>query len=116
LALNGAVAHAFVHIIYKALLFMSMGAVLHQVGTIKASANLAGFTRNMPFTMVCCIIGAMSISAFPLFSGFVAKSLTMSALGDSRHCLGLFGVLLFASAGVLEHSGIKIPYFAFLCA
>ncbi|MDA7599209.1 Na(+)/H(+) antiporter subunit D [Alphaproteobacteria bacterium] len=111
LAINGAVAHAFVHIIYKALLFMSMGAVLHQVGTIKASA-LGGLYRQMPFTMVCCIIGAMSISAFPLFSGFVAKSLTMSALGDTG-IVFVYMVLLFASAGVLEHSGIKIPYFAF---
>ncbi len=111
LALNGAVAHAFVHIIYKALLFMSMGAVLHQVGTIKAS-ELGGLYKKMPFTMVCCIIGAMSISAFPLFSGFVAKSLTMSALGEAGIVWAYF-VLLFASAGVLEHSGIKIPYFAF---
>jgi multicomponent Na+:H+ antiporter subunit D len=111
LALNGAAAHAFVHIIYKALLFMSMGAVLHQVGTVKASA-LGGLYKQMPFTMVCCIIGAMSISAFPLFSGFVAKSLTMSALGETGMIWAYF-VLLFASAGVLEHSGIKIPYFAF---
>lgn len=111
LALNGAVAHAFVHIIYKALLFMSMGAVLHQVGTIKAS-ELGGLYKKMPFTMVCCIIGAMSISAFPLFSGFVAKSLTMTALGETGIVWAYF-VLLFASAGVLEHSGIKIPYFAF---
>lgn len=111
LALNGAVAHAFVHIIYKALLFMSMGAVLHQVGSIKAS-ELGGLYKKMPFTMVCCIIGAMSISAFPLFSGFVAKSLTMSALGETGIYWAYF-VLLFASAGVLEHSGIKIPYFAF---
>jgi multicomponent Na+:H+ antiporter subunit D len=66
----------------------------------------------MPFTMICCVIGAMSISAFPLFSGFVAKSLTMTALGDTGIMWAYF-VLLFASAGVLEHSGIKIPYFAF---
>mgnify|MGYP006265031493 FL=1 len=61
---------------------MSMGAVLHQVGTIKAS-ELGGLYKTMPFTMICCVIGAMSISAFPLFSGFVAKSLTMTALGDT---------------------------------
>ena len=111
LAINGAAAHAFVHIIYKALLFMSMGAVLYRTGTVKAT-ELGGLYRTMPATTAFCIIGAMSISAFPLFSGFVAKSLTMSALGYE----GLFFVwlaLLFASAGVLEHSGIKIPYFAF---
>jgi len=66
----------------------------------------------MPLTTIFCIIGAMSISAFPLFSGFVAKSLIMSALGGQGLILVYF-VLFFASAGVLEHSGIKIPYFAF---
>ena len=111
LSLNGTVAHAFVHIIYKALLFMSMGAVLHRVGTTKAS-ELGGLYRYMPLTTIFCIIGAMSISAFPLFSGFVAKSLIMSALGGQGLIL-IYFVLFFASAGVLEHSGIKIPYFAF---
>ncbi|WP_420431539.1 Na(+)/H(+) antiporter subunit D [Hyphobacterium sp.] len=111
LALNGAAAHAFVHIIYKALLFMSMGAVLHRVGTVKAS-ELGGLYKSMPFTAVFCIIGAMSISAFPLLSGFVAKSLTLAATAQEGHWL-VWLVLVFASAGVLEHSGIKIPYFAF---
>lgn len=111
LALNGAAAHAFVHIIYKGLLFMSMGAVLYRTGTTKAS-ELGGLFRSMPFTAVFCIIGAVSISAFPLFSGFVAKSLTMSAV-QAEHLYLVWGMLLFASAGVLEHSGIKIPYFAF---
>ena len=111
LSLNGTVAHAFVHIIYKALLFMSMGAVLYRAGTTKAS-ELGGLYKYMPFTTIFCIIGAMSISAFPLFSGFVAKSLIMSSLGGMGMVL-IYFVLFFASAGVLEHSGIKIPYFAF---
>jgi len=111
IAVNGAVAHAFVHIIYKSLLFMSMGAVLYRVGTIKAS-ELGGLYRYMPITAVCCIIGAMSISAFPLFSGFVAKSLIMVGVVEHGYIF-IYLMLLFASAGVLEHSGIKIPYFAF---
>ena len=111
LAINGAVAHAFAHIIYKALLFMSMGAVLYRVGTAKAS-ELGGLYKSMPMTMVFCIIGAMSISAFPLFSGFVAKAVIMSALGYEGLVV-IYLILLAASAGVLEHSGIKIPYFTF---
>lgn len=111
LALNGAAAHAFVHIIYKGLLFMSMGAVLYRTGTTKAS-ELGGLFRSMPWTALFCIIGAASISAFPLFSGFIAKSLTMTAVLDG-HFYIVWAMLLFASAGVLEHSGIKIPYFAF---
>tara|TARA_R110000868_G_scaffold11516_4_gene56334 strand:- start:18732 stop:20459 length:1728 start_codon:yes stop_codon:yes gene_type:complete len=111
LAIDGAAAHAFVHIIYKALLFMSMGAVMLRVGTVKAS-ELGGLFKSMPATTVFCLIGAASISAFPLFSGFVAKALTLAAVAQEGHWV-VWLVLVFASAGVLEHSGIKIPYFAF---
>ena len=96
---------------YKSLLFMSMGAVLHRTGTIKAS-ELGGLFRSMPLTTVFCVIGAASISAFPLFSGFIAKSLTLSATAEQGYLIWWL-ILVFASAGVLEHSGIKIPYFAF---
>lgn len=111
LALNGTAAHAFVHILYKALLFMSMGAVLYRVGTIKAS-ELGGLYKSMPKTAVFCIIGSMSISAFPLFSGFVAKSMILAAVAIEHHTF-IWLVLVFASAGVLDHSGIKIPFFSF---
>lgn len=111
LAINGAAAHAFAHIIYKGLLFMAMGAVMYRVGTTKAS-ELGGLYKSMPYTTVFCIIGAMSISAFPLFSGFTTKSLTLTAVSEFGMGIPLL-VLLFASAGVMEHSGIKIPFFAF---
>lgn len=111
MSLNGTAAHAFAHILYKGLLFMSMGAVLYRAGTIKAS-ELGGLYKSMPFTTVFCMIGAASISAFPLFSGFVSKSLILSAVAD-KHQLVIWLGLLVASAGVMEHSGIKIPYFAF---
>ncbi len=111
LAINGAVAHAFVHIIYKSLLFMSMGAVLHMTGKINAT-DLGGLYKTMPKTAILCIIGAASISAFPFFSGFVAKSLIMAAaLKEGFDWIWL--ILLLASAGVFHHAGIKIPYFAF---
>ncbi len=111
MSINGTAAHAFCHILYKALLFMSMGAVLHRTGTVKAS-ELGGLYKSMPWTAAFCVIGAMSISAFPLFSGFVSKSLILSAAAENHHIVVWF-VLVFASAGVMEHSGIKIPYFAF---
>ncbi len=111
LAINGAVSHAFVHIIYKSLLFMSMGAVLHMTGKIKAT-DLGGLYKTMPKTAILCIIGAASISAFPLFSGFVAKSMILAAALHEGHTW-IWLVLLLASAGVLKHAGIQIPYFAF---
>jgi len=111
LALNGTAAHAFAHILYKALLFMSVGAVLYRTGTSKAS-ELGGLYRTMPVTATCCLIGAASISAFPLFSGFVSKSLILSAASYEGYYVAWFA-LLVASAGVLSHSGIKVPYFMF---
>lgn len=111
LAINGTAAHAFAHILYKGLLFMSVGAVLFRTGTAKGS-ELGALYKSMPWTCAFCIIGAASISAFPLFSGFVTKSLIVEAAADNHYDV-VFLVLLFASAGVFHHSGIKIPYFAF---
>jgi multicomponent Na+:H+ antiporter subunit D len=111
MSLNGTAAHAFTHVLYKALLFMSMGAVLHRTGTIKGS-ELGGLYKSMPWTTAFCIVGAASISAFPLFSGFVSKSLIVGAAAEG-HLVLTWLVLTFASAGVFHHSGIKIPFFAF---
>lgn len=111
LALNGAVAHAFNDVIFKGLLFMSMGAVLHRVGHVNGS-DLGGLYKTMPKTTILCIVGAASISAFPLFSGFVSKSMVMAAMIEAGHEY-LWLMLLFASAGVFHHAGIKIPFFAF---
>jgi multicomponent Na+:H+ antiporter subunit D len=111
LALNGAVAHAFADILFKLLLFMSMGAVLLRAGTVNGT-DLGGLYKSMPWTTGLCIVGAASISAFPLFSGFVTKSMVMSAALHEGHW-AVWLVLLFASAGVFHHAGIKIPFFAF---
>jgi multicomponent Na+:H+ antiporter subunit D len=111
LALNGAVAHAFADILFKGLLFMAMGAVLFRTGTAKGS-ELGGLYKSMPWTAGFCIIGAASISAFPLFSAFVTKSMIIAAAMEQGY-FWTWLVLLFASAGVFHHAGIKIPYFAF---
>ncbi len=111
LALNGAAAHAFADILFKGVLFMSMGAVLLRTGTVKGS-ELGGLYKSMPWTATFCIVGAASISAFPLFSAFATKSMILSATAENHYAFVYF-VLLFASAGVFHHSGIKIPYFAF---
>lgn len=111
LSLNGTAAHAYCHILYKALLFMSIGSVIYRTGKSKAT-ELGGLCRSMPVTCLFCCIGAASISAFPLFSGYVSKSMIMSsAVGEGQVVVWL--VLLFASAGVFHHAGIKIPFFAF---
>ena len=111
MAVNGAVAHAFADVIFKGLLFMAMGAVMTMTGRTKGT-DLGGLYKTMPFTATLCIFGASAISAFPLFSAFVTKSMIMVAAIDEHHYV-VWLFMLFASAGVLEHAGIKIPYFSF---
>ena len=111
MALNGTVSHAFAGTLYTALLFMSMGAVLFRTGTIEGS-ELGGLYKSMPWTTGFCIVGAASISAFPLFSGFISKSMILTAAAEEGHWI-IWLSLLFASAGAFLHSGIKIPFFAF---
>ncbi len=111
LGVNGAVAHAFNDVIFKGLLFMSMGAVLLRTGRINGS-ELGGLYKTMPQTAGLCMVGAASISAFPLFSGFVSKSMVMTEAAHEGYVV-VWLALLFASAGVFHHAGIKIPFFAF---
>jgi multicomponent Na+:H+ antiporter subunit D len=109
MAINGACAHAFAHILYKGLLFMGCGAVLHMTGESKFT-ELGGLWKRMPWTFVFTLIGGLSISAFPLFSGFVSKSMIVSA-GFEEHKYWVGFLLLLASAGTFLHTGLKVPYF-----
>ena len=111
LAIAGVVAHAFCHIIYKALLWMSAGAVLFRTGKSKCT-ELGGLYKTMPLTMILGTIGALSISSVPLTSGFVSKTLIVAA-AEQQHYLWVWLVLEIASAGVFLHAGIKFPYFVF---
>ncbi|WP_428410062.1 Na(+)/H(+) antiporter subunit D [Hyphococcus sp.] len=110
-AINGAAGYAFGNIIFEGLLFMALGTAMYRTGTSKAT-ELGGLYKTMPLTMGLCIVGALSISAFPGTLGFVTKGLIIDAAGEA-HMFWIWLVLLFASAGVLEHAGIKIPYFTF---
>lgn len=111
MALNGAAAHAFAHIIYKALLFMSAGVVLYRTGKSRCT-DLGGLFRTMPITTIMGIIGALSISSFPLTSGFTTKSMISQAAVD-ENLFVVYMLLTAASAGVFLHAGIKFPWFVF---
>jgi len=109
LAINGACAHAFAHILYKGLLFMGCGTVLHMTGRSKFT-ELGGLWKKMPWAFVFTLVGGLSISAFPLFSGFVSKSMIVAA-GFERHQLWTGFLLMLASVGTFLHTGLKVPYF-----
>ena len=111
MAINGAAAHAFAHIIYKALLFMSAGVVVYRTGRNKCS-EVGGLFRTMPLTAVCGIVGALAISGFPLTSGFTTKTMISQAAAD-QSLVWVYYLLAAASAGVFLHAGIKFPWFVF---
>ena len=110
-AISGATAHAFCHIIYKSLLWMSAGAVLYRVGKSKCT-ELGGLYKTMPWTLIYGTIGALAISAVPLTSGFTSKTIIMHA-AEGEHLFWPWLILEAASAGVFLHAGIKFPYFVF---
>jgi multicomponent Na+:H+ antiporter subunit D len=116
MALNGATAHAFTHIMYKALLWMAAGAVLYRVGISKMT-ELGGLYKTMPLTMILMVIGGVSIAGVPFFSGFASKGLTLA--GSQEIAAGSYGYqwvwlcLEIASIGVFLDACLKLPYFVF---
>jgi multicomponent Na+:H+ antiporter subunit D len=108
-AINGTTAHAFCHILYKGLLFMGAGTVLYSTDRSKLT-ELGGLARAMPVALSLYMIGAFSISGFPLFSGFVSKSLVIHA-AELRHEEAVVLYLYLASVGTFLHTGLKLPYF-----
>ncbi|HSL90221.1 MAG TPA: Na(+)/H(+) antiporter subunit D [Ignavibacteriaceae bacterium] len=109
MALNGTTAHAFSHILYKALLFMGAGVVLHTTGKSKLT-ELGGLAKAQPAVLWLYMIGAFSISGFPLFNGFISKSMVVSAAGEAHFDMAML-LLLLASVGTFLHTGLKLPYF-----
>jgi multicomponent Na+:H+ antiporter subunit D len=109
LAINGAAAQAFAHVIYKSLLFMALGAVLHRTGSARQT-QLSGLARMMPWTCAFCLIGAWSVA--PLNCGFVTKSIIVSAALD-EHLTVVWLVLLVGGVGAFLTAGMKVPYFTF---
>ena len=112
LAINGAAAHAFAHILYKGLLFMGAGAVIHMTGR-KTFTSLGGLYRKMPLTMFCMIVGGVSVSGFPFFSGFISKSIIIAASFEA-HLLWVGFLLSFVSAGTFLVAGLRLPYLIFI--
>jgi multicomponent Na+:H+ antiporter subunit D len=112
MAINGATAHAFAHILYKGLLFMATGSVLFVTGRSKMT-ELGGLYRAMPVTFMLYMIGAFAISSMPLFGGFVSKSIVLGAAAESNLAWAWL-LLMVASAGTFLYTGLKLPYFTFL--
>lgn len=111
MTVNGAVAHAYAHILYKGLLFMGAGCLLYAAGTADLD-RLGGLVRRMPWVMVFYMVGAVSISGVPFFNGFISKNMTIfGAVEDHQRWIAV--LLEVAAVGTFLSVGIKLPYFAF---
>ena len=85
--------HAMNHTLFKGLLFLAAGAVLHQTGTTDLG-KLGGLSRRMPHTTVLFLIGAFSISGLPPFNGFASKWMVYQAVYQKAVESGNIGFLL----------------------
>ncbi len=110
LAVNGAIAHAVCHILYKSLLFMAVGAITYRTGR-RSLSELGGLLGAMPITFGFYMVGALSISGAPLFNGFISKSLILGGAGEAHLALPVC-LLTLASVGTFLSVGLKLPYFA----
>lgn len=111
LAINGTCAHAFAHILYKGLLFMGAGAVIMATGESRLT-GLGGLYRKMPLTLMFMLVGGVSVSAFPFFSGFVSKSMIIAA-GFESHLYWAAFLLTAVSAGTFLVAGLRLPWLIF---
>jgi multicomponent Na+:H+ antiporter subunit D len=112
MGINGAAAHAFSNILYKGLLFMVAGSVIHMTGKRKLT-ELGGLYKTMPLTFILCMVAGLSISAFPFFNGFISKSMVVTAAAE-EHLGAIWLMLMLASSGTFLSVGLKFTYFIFL--
>jgi len=108
MAINGSVAHAYSHILYKALLFMGAGMVLQMTGKTKLT-ELGGLYRSMPAVFWLYLVGAFSISGIPLFNGFISKSMVVAAAGEAGFSWSE-KLLHLASVGTFLSITLKLAY------
>jgi multicomponent Na+:H+ antiporter subunit D len=106
LALNGALGFLIADVLYKALLLMGLGVFTHQLG-IHSVSELKGLARLSPVGTLALCIGAWCLCAMPYGSGFVTKSLIVSAAAREGYFYTWL-VLLGASASSALYLGVRI--------
>jgi len=98
IALIAAMFHTLNHAIFKCLLFLGAGSVLHSTKT-RNMEELGGLIRPMPVTAVCFLVGAVAISALPPLNGFVSEWLTYQSLLAGFGAIPGLTRILFPLAG-----------------
>jgi NADH-quinone oxidoreductase subunit L len=102
--------HLFSHAIFKALLFLSAGAVIHSVGT-RDIRQMGGLGKQMPLVRTVFVIGALALAGLPILNGFWSKELILEA-GLKGGPAWMFGVMVF-SAGLTALYTFRCVYMVF---
>lgn len=87
--------HLMSHSVFKALLFLAAGAVIHAVGT-RDMRLMGGLGKKMPFNKVVFILGALALAGVPIMNGFWSKELILEAGMESGN-LWAYGVMVFTA-------------------
>jgi len=115
LALAGGLLHVWNHGLFKALLFLGAGSVLHSTGT-RVMSRLGGLWRTMPWTAGCFALGAAAISGLPPLNGFVSEWLIMVGLFDAAMAHGAVSWAALPAAILLGATGaLALACFVKVC-
>src|SRR5438045_9686888 len=77
-AYSAAIFHLMTHAFFKALLFLSAGAVIHSLGGEQDMRHMGGLRQQMPITWITMLIAGLAISGIPPFAGFFSKDLVLA--------------------------------------
>ena len=93
--------HLFTHAFFKALLFLGAGAVIHALHHEQDMRRMGALRKVLPFTWAMMLIGTLSLTGFPLTSGFVSKDAVIEAAYAAHSPIGMYGFVLTAIAALL---------------
>jgi len=82
LGIYGGLFHLINHTIVKALLFLSVGAIMYATNGLRRISQLGGLAKKMPITAFCFVVGALAIGGLPPFNGFMSKFTIFLAIGE----------------------------------
>ncbi len=107
LSISGGIFHLFNHAMFKALLFLTVGAVEYRTGGVRDLNSLGGLIKRMPVTFMGALVGALGIIGIPLTNGFVSKWLIYKTLILQQHPF-------FAFAAFIGTWGTLLSFYKFL--
>nr|AZL93354.1 NADH dehydrogenase subunit 5 [Pamphilius sp. ZJUH_2016023] len=105
--------HLLTHALFKALLFLCAGMLIHNMNNFQDIRYMGSLTNKMPFTLVCFNTSNLSLCGFPFISGFYSKDLIMEIMLMSYlNMLSFF--LFFLSIGLTVSYSFRLSYYSMI--